>query len=385
MVSRPSNINIAFCRCLDNLLPKSYSPYTGPREGLKKEKMTKHKYGVLIGRFEPPHNGHLNLIKFGLENVEELVIILGSCNVCRSIKNPWTATDRQQMILSCLSQKDQERITFLEASDYLYNDMRWLTCVQQQVDEVTDSEEDIVLIGEQKDRSSFYLKMFPQWLHLSSLETHFIPGLDATKIREWYFSQGDGSSVYNIKQNVPAPVAARLEMDFQQNRNDYWTLRNEYDFVVKYKQAWSAAPYAPTFVTVDTVVIQSGHVLLVKRKGYPGKGLFALPGGFINQHERIEDAALRELKEETSIALHKEDLRKTIVDQHVFDHPDRSTRGRTITHAFCLNLGGGRLAKVKGSDDAEKAFWLPLREVSTKQHLFYEDHCFIVEYFCSKF
>jgi bifunctional NMN adenylyltransferase/nudix hydrolase len=132
-------------------------------------------------------------------------------------------------------------------------------------------------------------------------------------------------------------------------------------------------------------VIQSGHVLLVKRKGYPGKGLFALPGGFINQHERIEDAALRELKEETSIQLPKEELRKLIVDQHVFDHPDRSTRGRTITHAFCINLGGGKPVKVKGSDDAEKAFWLPLREVSAKQHLFYEDHCSIVEYFCSKF
>lgn len=344
----------------------------------------KHKYGVLIGRFEPFHNGHLSLVKFGLENVEELIIVLGSCNTAKSIKNPWSAAERQHMILSCLQHPDTERIIFLEASDYLYNDNRWLTCVQQQVDEVTDGAEDIVLLGEQKDRSSFYLKMFPQWKHLDAGD-HFIQGLDATKIREWYFTQGDGSAHINLRQNVPQPVAANLEMDFQQGRNEYWTLRDEYNFVLKYKQAWAAAPYAPTFVTVDTVVIQSGHVLLVKRKGYPGKGLFALPGGFINQHERIEDAALRELREETSIALPKEELRKLIVDQHVFDHPDRSTRGRTITHAFCINLGGGKPVRVKGSDDAEKAFWLPLREVSAKQHLFYEDHCSIVEYFCSKF
>jgi len=344
----------------------------------------KHKYGVFIGRYMPFHNGHLSLAKFGLENVDELLIVLGSCNTARSIKNPWNAEERREMILSCFSQKDQERIIFLEASDYLYNDNRWITCVQQQVDEVTGGAEDIVLLGEQKDRSSFYLKMFPQWKHLDAGD-HFIPGLDATKIREWYFTQGDETSIYNIRRNVPAPVAARLEIDFQKVQVDYWNLRDEYNFVLKYKQAWAAAPYAPTFVTVDTVVIQSGHVLLVKRKSYPGKGLFALPGGFINQHERIEDAALRELRKETSIALPKEELRKLIVDQHVFDHPDRSTRGRTITHAFCINLGGGKPVKVKGSDDAEKAFWLPLREVAIKENMFYEDHAHIISYFVAKF
>lgn len=346
--------------------------------------MQKHKYGVLIGRFEPCHNGHLSLIRLGLENVEELIIVLGSCNVARSIKNPWSAAERQEMILSCLPPADQERVIFLEASDYLYNDMRWLTCVQQQVEEVTDGEEDIVLIGEQKDRSSFYLKMFPQWKHLSSLETHFIPGLDATKIREWYFTQGNEVSLHNIKHNVPTSVAARLEMDFQQGRNDYWTLRDEYEYIQKYRAKWSVpdkVPFPSTFVTVDTIVIQSGHVLLVKRKGYPGKGLFALPGGFINQHERIEDAALRELKEETSIALPKEELRKLIVDQHVFDHPDRSARGRTITHAFFIDLGGGRPVKVKGSDDAEKAFWLAFNDVALKQNCFFEDHVHIVNHF----
>jgi bifunctional NMN adenylyltransferase/nudix hydrolase len=343
--------------------------------------MTKHKYGVLIGRFEPFHNGHLSLVKFALQNVEELIIILGSCNVAKSIKNPWSADERKEMILSCFGDSLRDSITFLEASDYLYNDNRWLTCIQQQVDEVTDGEEDIVLIGEQKDRSSFYLKMFPQWKHLDAMDTHFIPGLDATKIRDLYFSSG----VQDIRSLGLVPDGVYRFLYDKMQRDGYLDLCQEYDFVQKYKAAWAKAPYAPTFVTVDTTVIQSGHVLLVKRKGYPGKGLLALPGGFINQHERIEDAALRELKEETSIALPKDELRKSIVDEHVFDHPDRSTRGRTITHAFCLNLGGGKPMKVKGSDDAEKAFWMPLREVSAKQHMFYEDHSSIVEYFVSKF
>jgi bifunctional NMN adenylyltransferase/nudix hydrolase len=340
-----------------------------------------HKYGVLIGRFEPVHNGHLSLIKMGLENVEELIIILGSCNVAKSIKNPWTAEDRQEMILGCLSSAEKDRVIFLEASDYLYNDNRWLTAVQKQVDEVTDGETDIVLLGEQKDRSSFYLKMFPQWKHLDAMETHFIPGLDATKIRELYFTNG----VQDIRSLGLVPDAVYRFLYDRMQRDGYLELCQEYEFVQKYKAAWNNAPYAPTFVTVDTVVIQSGHVLLVKRKGYPGKGLWALPGGFLNQHERIEDAALRELKEETVIGIPRDELRKMIVDRQVFDHPDRSTRGRTITHAFCINLGNGKLSRVKGSDDAEKAFWLPLKEVSAKENMFMEDHSHIISYFVNKF
>jgi bifunctional NMN adenylyltransferase/nudix hydrolase len=340
-----------------------------------------HKYGVLIGRFEPYHSGHLSLTRFALQNVEELIIILGSCNVARSIKNPWSADERKEMILSCFDIPEGERITFLEASDYLYNDNRWLTCIQQQVDEVTDGEEDIVLIGEQKDRSSFYLKMFPQWKHLDAGE-HFIPDLNATEIRSSYFLGSDTL----LRPKVPPSVYQYLVNESL--KPNYDDLVKEFNYIEAYKDKWSVpdvVPFPATFVTVDTVVIQSGHVLLVKRKGYPGKGLWALPGGFLNQHERIEDAALRELREETVIALPKEELRKLIVDRHVFDHPDRSARGRTITHAFCLNLGSGKLPRVKGSDDAEKAFWLPLKEVSTKENMFMEDHVHIIRYFCDRF
>lgn len=342
-----------------------------------------HKYGVLIGRFEPYHNGHKKLVDFALQHCEELIVILGSCNTACSIKNPWNAQERQEMILACHEQ-DAERITFIEASDYLYNDNRWVTSIQQQVDEVTDGSDDIALFGENKDRTTFYLKMFPQWEHISIGEER-IKDLDATLIRELYFTGRWEELCARVPECVATYLAAQVN---QFPGSKYYDLRNEFAYIEAYKAKWSVpdiVPFPATFVTVDTVVIQSGHVLLVKRKGYPGKGLWALPGGFLNQHERIEDAALRELKEETSITLPKEELRKMIVDQHVFDHPDRSTRGRTITHSFCLNLGSGKLPRVKGSDDAEKAFWLPLKEVSAKENMFLEDHSHIVQYFCNKF
>ena len=58
---------------------------------------------------------------------------------------------------------------------------------------------------------------------------------------------------------------------------------------------------ALALMTVDAVVVQSGHILLVKRGDMPGKGLWALPGGFLNQEETMLDGAIRELKEETKI------------------------------------------------------------------------------------
>ena len=138
-------------------------------------------------------------------------------------------------------------------------------------------------------------------------------------------------------------------------------------------------------MTVDAIVIKSGHILVVSRKFNPGKGLLALPGGFINKNERLKDSVLRELKEETGIKINIPDLKKCIVDSEVFDEPLRSARGRTITHAFLFDLGVGDLPKVNGDDDAEKAFWLPVSEFYTLEDKFFEDHYHIIRYFISKY
>ena len=150
--------------------------------------------------------------------------------------------------------------------------------------------------------------------------------------------------------------------------------------VKKYKEAWKAAPFPPTFMTVDAVVVQSGHILLVKRGDMPGKGLWALPGGFLNQGETMLDGAIRELKEETKIKIPVPVLKGSIKDSKTFDAPNRSQRGRTITQAFYIDLGfAEELPKVKGSDDAEKAFWVPFNQV--KQELMFEDHWHIIDHF----
>jgi bifunctional NMN adenylyltransferase/nudix hydrolase len=281
-------------------------------------------------------------------------------------------------------QDSKKWIHYVYAKDYLYNDNMWLTSVQQQINEIIpDNCKDVVLFGHKKDRTTFYLNLFPQWefVEVGDLD----PNINATRVRDMYFK----CDLIDLKRVVPENVFSMLKSNMMSTSVDpspsYLRLSEEYRHINEYKDLWKDSPFPPTFVTVDAVLIKSGHVLVVRRRGAPGRGLIALPGGFIKQDEFIFDACLRELKEETAIKLTKDELRSTLRDQRVFDHPDRDLRGRTITHAYCFDLGNGTLPKVKGEDDADKAWWMSLRDLFSKEEMFYGDHFHIVNYFVNRF
>ncbi|MCY1381745.1 Bifunctional NMN adenylyltransferase/Nudix hydrolase [compost metagenome] len=90
---------------------------------------------------------------------------------------------------------------------------------------------------------------------------------------------------------------------------------------------------------------------------------------------------MRELREETRLKLPAPVLRGSLRAQEAFDHPERSLRGRTITHAFHFEFQAGELPPVKGGDDAAKARWFPLSELRAMESQIYEDHFYIIERF----
>lgn len=349
-----------------------------------------HDFGVYIGRFQPFHLAHLETVRFALKQCKKLIIVVGSDRQARTTKNPWTGAERVEMIVrtvvkevkhdgtSCTDdcQSIDEHLHFVQAQDYLYNDNLWLTAVQQKIEDITEGNKDIVLFGHKKDASSFYLKLFPQW---EFTDTNFHPGLSATKVRDLYFMK-DKISI----KSLVAPTVYDELVSFM-DTPEYARLHEEHHHILSYKADWVGAPFKPVFVTTDAIVVKSGHVLVVRRRGSPGKGLIALPGGFLQQDEKIVDGCIRELKEETGIKVPAFELKDAICDQRVFDHPERSMRGRTITHAFCVNLGQGELPQVKGMDDADKAWWMPLRDVFSRENAFFEDHFHIINYFVTKF
>ncbi|HYQ67873.1 NUDIX hydrolase [Actinophytocola sp.] len=113
-------------------------------------------------------------------------------------------------------------------------------------------------------------------------------------------------------------------------------------------------------LTVDLVIFtvrgDELRVLLVERGNEPYRGRLALPGGYLRGRETLDQAALRELREETNLdgsRLHLEQLR-------TYSDPDRDPRGRVVTSAY-LALGADLPAPVAGTD-AREAYWVPVCE-----------------------
>jgi len=112
-------------------------------------------------------------------------------------------------------------------------------------------------------------------------------------------------------------------------------------------------------VTVDAVIFYRKskilNVLLIKRKNEPFRNQWALPGGFLEENETLEEGVKRELEEETGLKLEK------IQQVGAFGTPGRDPRGRIISIAF-LGLIGAE-AKVRASDDAVDVKWFSLNDL----------------------
>ncbi|WP_455076364.1 NUDIX domain-containing protein [Prevotella koreensis] len=119
--------------------------------------------------------------------------------------------------------------------------------------------------------------------------------------------------------------------------------------------------YPHPAVTADCIVFacqnEKTQVLLIKRGSEPCKDMWALPGGFMNIDESVEEAAIRELKEETGIDV------KEVTQVGAYSKVDRDPRERVITIAFYTVIDNP--VKAVGQDDAKQAEWFTLDNLPT--------------------
>src|ERR671925_673502 len=119
--------------------------------------------------------------------------------------------------------------------------------------------------------------------------------------------------------------------------------------------------------TVDTIIQKNYQILLVKRKKDPFKGYLVLPGGFVNEGERVEDAAKREIKEETSLDIELIDI------LGVYSEPKRDPRGHIMSTVFIGKISeSSDKIDALAQDDAVAIEWLNLEEVDNTRFGF--DH-----------
>tara|TARA_Y100001951_G_C11277297_1_gene262784 strand:- start:564 stop:1610 length:1047 start_codon:yes stop_codon:yes gene_type:complete len=337
--------------------------------------MQKYDYAVIIGRFQPIHKGHVRLIVNALSKAKRVIIGVGSANSSVTPRNPFTYEERASMIEMELGDY-AKRVTIEPLNDSLYTDSEWSQQVRDMVHNVAVShcmpDATIGLSGFEKDSTSYYLRFFPEWADLTVKEPLF--EYNSTDIRELFYEHYLQGKTYHLTPDmyfgedlaISDTSALWTRTDLQDR---LFSLAKEWDFNRKY----DPSKYDVNVLTVDAVVLCNGHILLVKRKHEPGKGLLALPGGHLNKDETLKEAVLRELREETKIDLSNRVLERSIADKEIFDHPKRSERARVITTAFFINLTGeDKLPKVKGGDDAAKAMWVPLYEI--EKNKMFEDH-----------
>ncbi|USN14833.1 bifunctional NMN adenylyltransferase/nudix hydrolase [Brevundimonas phage vB_BpoS-Domovoi] len=359
--------------------------------GLKK----KPDVMVFIGRFQPLHNGHLDVIAQALSAAERLIILVGSANLARDTRNPFTYEERAALIRTAIEQKfgaeTADRVVVCPVPDSPYELQEWIETVQMTVkmNTVPFVRPTINLTGHDRDETSFYLKLFPQWPYAGA---EGATDLNASALRADYFNGGVDLFKNAWRDSGPvwpavAPPATLAFLQAFRDRPEYARLMRELKAERAYKAKYGPGPH----VTLDAVVIQSGHVLVGRRKGEYGHGMLALPGGFleVKRNETLLEGAERECFEETGLFNHFgpdnliTDERRRMLHTHlrgtdVFGDPNRSRRGRLITHAHLFKLPDDyTLPPVEPWDDLEDVHWMPISDVRADE--FFEDHAFIIE------
>ncbi len=183
------------------------------------------EYAVYIGRFQPFHYAHEATLDYALSQAKKVIIVIGSANQPRSVKNPFTAEERIKMITRTLRHSDLFRVQFIEMPDFVDDNEGWVRTLTYRVTQIT-KDASVALVGFEKDASSFYLKLFPHWEFIPMDEMR-IPeqfrDLSATIVRDFMFRL----EIMNVHALTPVMVGSMVNVfmhqpEFQPLFDQWW-------------------------------------------------------------------------------------------------------------------------------------------------------------------
>jgi len=269
--------------------------------------------GLFIGRFQPLHKGHVEVIKKLSETLDEIIVGIGSSNKSDMPENPFTADERQIMLELALKGINYRIIRVPDINNY----GAWTDMVVELAKPF-----DVVFTG-----NAVVKRLFEQKGYLTR-ELQMLPYLSASQIRKMLV---DGE---NCDQYLPEGVlkvlkeikgVERLKRIY--NRSEHNNPPTAVDMIIEY--------YNPEFE----------GIVLIKRKDEPYKGKWALPGGFQENGHSFERTVVKECGEETNLSI-------TLLHQlRARSQPDRDPRGHVNSIPYVVRGTG----ELKAGDDAAEA------------------------------
>ena len=293
---------------------------------------------MLIGRFQPPHRAHLALMEGALDMAEDLVIVLGSARGARTARNPLSDSERAALIRQMLeaASVDLRRVRLEFVSDAYYNLPLWVEWIRRAV-----GRERALLTGFEKDASSFYLRLFPDW---TLTPPDFRSTLNATDIREALY-RGQWKSVARA---VTPEVLATLRA---------FAATPAFAELLADREATRMLAAGGPIRTKGVLLMHGDRMLLTRRRERPGLGLWCLP----------EAAAAWEAAQQVAPRLDRATFESEEFRTRPLNNPQRTpgldwqTEVKLYTLPWPTPAGGN-------------AEWTDLDAVRTRPETFFADH-----------
>lgn len=325
----------------------------------------KAELGIIIGRFQPFHNGHKALIDKALKECKKVLVLVGSSNKLPNHKNPLTTEERMKMVEGTYGNSivlrglaDNPSLT------------EWVGNVYGHYMAITgDIDPTLVNLYTGDSTAEFYNEYFAV-----RVVTAQVQGLPESKdiLRKLYYGQFSmGSSL------LPSQTRQRLIPLMKTTHWDRMCLEHR-TCKAREAEAFLGHKYNnPIEPVAHAVVVRGDKILLVKRNSTTGYGQWACPGGFVQGDETTVEAALRELKEETGVDL----IGKRAVQMACCVEENLeglSVRSLGINYLFAVHREEN-LEITIAPEEVLKYKWGSLKDILNEKEILFYNHNLIVQ------
>jgi bifunctional NMN adenylyltransferase/nudix hydrolase len=209
---------------------------------------------VVIGRFQPFHNGHAALLRRALTTAPQVIVVLGSAFQARDAKDPFTHDERAAMIAATFSADERGRVQFAPVRD-CHDERRWADALQVAVRQIIGKTAPAALVGYHKDLSSAYLRRFADWTFTDAGRAGDV---DATRLRQIYF-EGDDAEVIRALLAPLVPPAVCQCLKGWSRLPHYARLREEHLAVEAGRKKWGSGPFVTSPMRISSTSSARAH------------------------------------------------------------------------------------------------------------------------------